>query len=116
MKNILIAILISGLYFLSTYAQQQTNERYEPVSISKFKIVLELSGPVRWDENNKAQGGPIESLSFFGQKLELTNNMIRNGFIHTKDYGNIKVVPNPNFSFHIELTPSQQKKTLKLKK
>ena len=97
-------------------ADKIVEEKYEPVSISEFKVSMELSGGVGWDEDGKANGGPIHSLSFWGQKLELSSDMIKDGFIHTKDYGKIKIMPNSDFTMRMELTPTQKKKLLELKK
>ena len=91
------------------------NDNYEPISSSEFSITLKLSGRVGWDKEGKANGGPIEDLSFWGNSIELESNMIKDGFILTKSYGKIKMTPRANFTMQIELTPTQQSKILKLK-
>ncbi len=117
MKRIVSTIAFAILSFtpIISIGQQTVDEKYEPVSASEFNVSMRLSGDVRWDKDGKANGGPIESLSFWGHKLELANNMIKDGFIHTKDYGKIKIIPNYNFTMRIELTPTQKKKLLELK-
>ena len=60
-------------------------------------------------------GGPVDSFSFWGRKIELTSKNITAGFLSTKDYGKIMIKANSNGSVHIELTPSQQKKIKQLK-
>jgi hypothetical protein len=90
-------------------------EKYEAVVTADYEPNMELSGRIQWDENGLVNGGPVDSFSFWGQKLELTSNMITDGFLSTKDYGKIMMKANANGSMHIELTPSQQKKIMQLK-
>lgn len=92
------------------------DEKYEAVTTADYQPNMELSGRVEWDKDGLAKGGPVDSFSFWGQKIELTTNMIVNGFVSTRDYGKILIKANPGFSMHIELTPSQQKKLKLLKK
>lgn len=91
-------------------------EKYEAIATADYDPNMELSGSIRWDANGLVNGGPVDSFSFWGQKIELTSNMITDGFLSTKDYGKIMVKANPNGSMHIELTPSQQKNIKQLKK
>ena len=96
--------------------ESTAEEKYEAVAIADYQPNMELSGRLRWDKDGLANGGPVKSFSFWGQKLELTTNMIVNGFVSTKDFGKILIMAIPTFSMRIELTPSQQKKLKQLKK
>jgi hypothetical protein len=118
-----IAIIVGLMLFWGAWAcnandtkQQTGEEKYEAVAIDDYEPNMELSGRIQWDKNGLANGGPVTSFSFWGHESELTNNMITNGFLSTKDYGKIMIKANPDFSMHIELTPSQQKKLKQLKK
>jgi predicted small lipoprotein YifL len=91
-------------------------EKYEAISIADYEPNMELSGRIQWDANGLVNGGPVDSFSFWGQKIELTSNMITDGFLSTKDYGKIMIKANSNGSMRIELTPNQQKKIKQLKK
>lgn len=93
-----------------------TQEQYEPITTADFQPNMQLSGEIRWDANGLVSGGPVDSFSFWGQDIELTSNMITDGFLSTKDYGKILIKANGNGSMHIELTPSQQIKIKQLKK
>jgi hypothetical protein len=94
---------------------QQQEEQYEPITTAEYEPNMELSGRIEWDADGLVNGGPVESFSFWGQQIELTSNMITNGMLSTKDYGDILIKANSNGSMHIELTPSQQQKIKLLK-
>ena len=94
---------------------QQQEEQYEPITTAEYEPNMELSGRIEWDADGLVNGGPVESFSFWGQQIELTSNMITNGILSTKDYGDILIKANSNGSMHIELTPSQQQKIKLLK-
>jgi len=87
---------------------------YEPISSREFDIALEMSGGLE-SVDGKANGGPIKKLSFWGQKIELKDHMIKDGFINTKEYGMIKMSFNYDFTMQIELTSKQKKNLLRLK-
>jgi hypothetical protein len=91
-------------------------EKYEAVATADYEPNMELSGRIEWDQSGLVTGGPVDSFSFWGQKIELTSNMITDGVLSTRDYGKIMIKVNPNGSMHIELTPSQQEKIKQLKK
>ncbi len=67
--------------------QQIGEEKYEAVASADYEPNMELSGRIQWDENGLVNGAPVDGFSFWGQKLELTSNMITDGFFSTKDYG-----------------------------
>jgi len=118
MRRFVIGMLFVVLGFAPNISigQQSGEEKYEPVSASEFNVSMKLSGRVSWDKDGLANGGPIDSLSFWGHELVLTSNMIKDGFIHTKDYGKILIRCNPDFSFRMELTQTQQKRLRELRK
>ena len=119
MKRIVSVMLFAILSFTPIAAVGQPDEKYEKVSTSEFKISMELpAGAVIKMTNGKTNGGPIKELSFWGHKLALADNgIIKDGFISTKNYGKFELVSNASDgSFRIDLTPSQQKKLLELKK
>ncbi len=91
-------------------------EKYEPVSPSDFHVEMQLKGDVEWDANGVANGGPVVKLSFWGHDIELTDDMIKDGFISTRNYGKIQIKPGANFSMQLFLTPTQQKKLKELAK
>lgn len=118
-----IALVVGLILVLGCWAcnvndakQQIEEEKYEAVTTADYEPDMKLSGRIEWDKNGLANGGPVDSFSFWGQNIELTSNMITNGFLSTKDYGKIMIKTNPDFSMHIELMPSQQKKLKQLKK
>lgn len=92
-----------------------SEEEYEAVAVADYEPNMEFSGRIQWDENGLVNGGPVVSFSFWGQKIELTSDMITNGLLSTKDYGKIMLKANPDGSLHMELTPSQQEKIKQLK-
>ena len=96
--------------------QPSGEEKYEAVAIADYEPNMELSGRIQWDANGLISGGPVNSFSFWGQKIELASDMITGGFLSTKDYGKIMLKANPDGSMHLELTPSQQKRIKQLKK
>lgn len=91
-------------------------EQYEPVSSSEFNVDMQLKGRVEWDASGVANGGPIVGLSFWGHDIELTDNMIKDGFISTRNYGKLQIKAGEGFGMQLFLTPTQQRKLKELAK
>lgn len=114
----LISAIASGLMVIAPAASAQgttlppitiNGMQYQPVTASDYKIALQLTGSTRWDDKGLISGGPISSLSFGGHAVELTDNMIRDGFISTKKYGKLLLRnPSYNFGMTLYLTQGQQ--------
>lgn len=82
--------------------------QYEPVNASEYKISMQFSGPIRWDDKGTVNGGPIASLSFGDHGVELTDNMIKDGLVSTKNYGKL-LMRNVGTGMTLYLTKDQQK-------
>lgn len=118
-KKFLGSLNLKGLAGVPVAAFGQQGEKYEKVSKSDFKITISIpKGAAFQIKDGVMNGGPIKELSFWGHKIELANNgMVKDGFLHTKDFGKFQFVSNAiDGSFHVDLTPSQQKKLLELNK
>lgn len=101
-----------------TAQQHQEEEHYMPVSAGEIGASMDLQGSVRWDSEGRPRfGGPgsIESFSCWGHPIDLTSDQFEDGFICTKEYGKIKIRCNPDFTFRMEITPSQKAALMELK-
>ena len=99
-------------------AQSQQEEQYVPVSAREIGVAMVLKGTVLWgrDEKPSFDGpGSIKSFSCWGHEIELVSDQFEDGFICTKQYGKIKIKPNPDFTFRMEMKPSQKAALMKLK-
>jgi hypothetical protein len=113
-KNLTFFIIVIFLLFLFPFKSAASENNYEKIPLSDYRVNISMKGRVRWDETGIVSGGPIGELSFWGKKLALNDSMIKDGFIDTRDYGKIMVVPQGS-GLSLKLTPSQKKKLMELK-
>ena len=76
-------------------------EKYEAVKSADYQVDMKLSGRVSWDDEGRANGGPVEELTFGGHKVELADKTIKDGILATKDYGKIMIKTSPDFTFQL---------------
>jgi len=118
MKRLICIILLVAFNFVPVLAIGQEDEKYENVSKSDFEITISIPKGASFQiKDGVMNGGPVKELSVWGNKIELVNNgIIKDGFLHTKEFGKFKMVSNIDGSFRVDLTQSQQKKLLELYK
>ncbi|MBW1707127.1 MAG: hypothetical protein JRJ86_18540 [Deltaproteobacteria bacterium] len=115
-------IILIGIAFSSIiYAEAQ---RYQPVDQSELYFVFRAklkSVSVDADGNIQNIDGKVDQFRLLhGDPIELeTQDIVLEGkdaFIHTKNYGKVKITMNSNMQTTIWLTPEQKKEFLELKK
>ena len=116
-KNLVLGIIIVTLISPTFYAGAQS-EDYEAVDPSELRFgIVGFSGVTEIGEGGVRimKEGTFEKLLFEGKEMGVVTTEIKDGFIETNDYGNIKISVAGFGGFTLYLTPSQKTKLLQLK-